>query len=198
MLEGIHPQFDKQMTAEEKEDLTCQHGIVVWLYGLSGSGKSTIAQELERKLTWSDYVTSILDGDNLRAGINEDLDFSEEGRTEHIRRTAEIAKLMRHSGVTTIATIITPLKKQRKLVKDILQGGRLIMVHVKASSETCKNRDPKGLYKKLEEDKSFGDFPGVNSPFDPPNKTDLIIDTETMTINECVEKIAFEICRKTC
>jgi len=158
--------------------MTNQRGVVVWLYGLSGSGKSTLANEAEKIMTMRGNTVALLDGDNLRSGINADLDFSVEGRREHIRRTAEIAKMMRHAGLTVIATIITPLQEYRDMVKEILGDGRFLEVYVKASPETCKHRDPKGLYQQLEDDVDFGNFPGINSPFDTPINPDLVLDTE--------------------
>jgi len=171
-----------------------QAGLIIWLTGLSGSGKTTIANSLERKLL-SDLgkKTFILDGDNIRHGLNSDLGFSDADRDENIRRIAEVAKLFKDAGMIVIVSFISPFEKTRKLAKEIIGGDdSFIEVFVKASLETCQKRDPKGLYKKVENG-DIKDFTGVDSGYEIPVSPDLVLDTDVLSVDEAVEKIIKEI-----
>mgnify|MGYP003636326974 CR=1 FL=1 len=164
--------------------------MVVWLYGLSGSGKSTIAADLDRRLHEKGRLTAVLDGDNIRTGLNRNLGFSDEDRAENIRRIAEVAKLFARSGLVTLVSFITPKQTLRDQAKAIIGADDLLSVYVHASFETCAKRDPKGLYAKV----AAGDvkqFTGKDSGFEIPTaeQVDLIVDTETISLAACVAQI---------
>ncbi len=166
----------------DKENLLGQPGHVLWLYGLSGSGKSALANALERDLHQLGFKTQILDGDNIRSGLNSDLGFSDADRLENIRRIAEVAKLFAHAGIITITAFITPKKELRELARRTVGDQDFTEVYVKCSFETCEQRDVKGLYAKA---KSGGvkQFTGKDSAFEPGDDTaDLVIDTETQSL----------------
>ena len=147
---NIHTEFHRLLPTEAKETLLGQRGLVVWLYGMSGSGKSTLAVALERHFHEQGRLCQVLDGDNIRSGINKDLGFSLDDRRENIRRIAEIAKLFRNLGVLTFASFITPTNELRRQARDIIGDANLLEVYVKASYEACEERDVKGLYAKAE------------------------------------------------
>lgn len=168
-----------------KENLLEQHSIVIWLVGLSGSGKSTIATELENTLHNAGYLTQLLDGDNLRHGINNNLSFTEEDRIENIRRTAEVAKLFANCGVVTICSFISPTEEIRNNAKAII-GDRYFEVFVNCPIEVCELRDVKGLYKKARAGE-IKNFTGIDSPFEEPTSPDLEINTATQTLDECYQ-----------
>lgn len=187
MAENIHTQFHRFVSPAEKEELLGQAGAVVWLYGLSGSGKSTIAAALERCLHDEGRFVMILDGDNFRHGLNSDLGFSDEDRSENVRRVAEVAKVLADQGVIVLVSVITPRNSLRTLARDIV-GEAFHEVFVKASFETCAGRDPKGLYAKV----AAGDLPnftGKDSGFEEPDQADLTIDTERTNPAEAVKTI---------
>ncbi|HSP41378.1 MAG TPA: adenylyl-sulfate kinase [Luteolibacter sp.] len=183
----IHPEFHRFLSRAEKEQLLGQRGIVVWLCGLSGSGKSTIANAAERVLHQQGRFTTILDGDNLRTGLNSDLGFTDQDRLENIRRFAEVAKILVSQGIITFVSAITPRGELRDLARGIL-GEDLFEVYVKASYETCEQRDVKGLYAKAARGE-IQHFTGKDGSFEPPHNADLVLDTETTTI----EDAAFEL-----
>jgi adenylylsulfate kinase len=168
----------------DKERLLKQRGAVIWLCGLSGSGKSTIANEAERVLHQQGRLTAILDGDNLRTGLNVNLGFSDVDRLENVRRAAEVAKLFVEQGIVTFVSLITPHGVLRDLARGIL-GADLLEVYVKASFQTCAVRDVKGLYAKASAGE-IGDFTGKDSAFEEPQQADLVLHTETQSIAECV------------
>ena len=143
----IHPEFERQIPREDKEQLLGQKGLVVWLYGISGSGKSTIANAAERVLHQQGRMTTILDGDNLRSGINKNLGFSDDDRRENIRRAAHMARVFAQQGIITFVSVITPRQELRDAARDII-GDDYFEVYVKASYELCEQRDVKGLYAK--------------------------------------------------
>lgn len=181
--ENLHPIFDRVLGRTEKEAKLKQRGRVIWLYGLSGSGKSTLAIALERKLHAQGVTTHLLDGDNVRTGLNRDLGFADADRSENIRRIAEVAKLFVQAGVVVIASFITPQRAHRQLARTIIGGDDFIEVYIAASFEACAKRDPKGLYAKA---KAGGvqQFTGKDSSFEPPSADDagvLTIDTEAGT-----------------
>jgi adenylylsulfate kinase len=168
------------------------HSAVVWLYGLSGSGKSTIANALEKRLFEMGNHTYCLDGDNIRLGLNKDLGFSAIDRLENVRRVAEVAKLMADAGLIVIVSLITPYEEQRKMIREILKGERLLEVYVKCDLETCEQRDPKGLYKKARAGE-IQQFTGISDPFEEPLNANVVVDTPSMDVNECVLKVAEEL-----
>jgi adenylylsulfate kinase len=183
----IHTEFHRFLNRHDKETLLGQRGLVIWLCGLSGSGKSTIANAAERVLHQQGRMTTILDGDNLRSGLNSNLGFSDVDRAENIRRFAEVAKLFVSQGVITFVSAITPKGELRDMARGLL-GNDLFEVYVKASFETCEKRDVKGLYAKAAKGE-IPNFTGRDSGFEPPHNPDLILDTETTSI----EDAAFEL-----
>jgi len=181
---NIHTEFHRLLGTEAKEALLQQRGLVVWMYGMSGSGKSTLAVSLERHFHEQGRLTQVLDGDNIRHGINRDLGFSLEDREENIRRISEIAKLSRNLGVITIASFITPTNALRSIAQDII-GTDLLQVYIKASYEACEERDVKGLYAKAATGE-IENFTGKDSQFEEPSKPDLIIETEGQEVADSV------------
>ncbi|MFP4351704.1 MAG: adenylyl-sulfate kinase [Puniceicoccaceae bacterium] len=177
--ENIHPVFDRILGRAEKERLLGQRSLVVWLYGLSGSGKSTIANLAERALHAEGRMTQILDGDNIRSGLNRNLGFSDEDRLENIRRIAEVARLFLDAGVITLASFITPKRELRRLARGIVGADDFLEVYVKASFDECARRDVKGLYAKAAKG-GVGQFTGKDSGFEEPGPDDpvLVLDTE--------------------
>ena len=182
-LDHIYPVFDKMLPREAKETLLGQRGVVIWMYGLSGSGKSTLANLLERRLHEEGRLVKVLDGDNIRSGLNSNLGFSDEDRLENIRRVAEVSKLFSDSGIVTINSFITPLEELRTMAREIIGSEDLLEVYVKASFEACAERDPKGLYAKVKAGE-VKHFTGKDSAFEEPQNADLIIDTETLSEQE--------------
>jgi adenylylsulfate kinase len=184
----IHPIFDRLLQVETKETLLKQKGKVVWLIGLSGSGKSTIAEHLEAKLYDEGFLTQVLDGDNIRSGLNNNLGFSDADRLENIRRIAEVAKLFANCGIVTLASFITPTEAIRQMAKDIIGEDKYIEVYVSTSLETCEDRDVKGLYDKARQG-IIKNFTGIDSVFETPNNSEIILSTEGQTIDETVETL---------
>jgi bifunctional enzyme CysN/CysC len=175
------------MTAAERTKLTGRRGLVVWMTGLSGSGKTTIAQETERRLEAQGIPAYLLDGDKLRRGLNADLGFTDVGRRENMRRTAETANLFRDAGFVAITTLISPFADGRAEARRIA-GGDFLEVYVEASLETCARRDPKGLYKKASAG-GIEHFTGISSPYEAPLAPDLILNTEALDEEACVEAL---------
>ena len=182
-MTNIHPETRRFLDRAAKEDLLRQKGVVLWLYGLSGSGKSTIANEVERVLHSEGRMTVILDGDNLRTGLNSNLGFSDEDRTENVRRVAETAKLLAGQGIIVLVSVITPLRRQRAAAREII-GPDFHEIYVKADFDTCAERDPKGLYAKAKEGK-IGQFTGKDSGFEEPEDPALLLDTQARSIDQC-------------
>ena len=179
-MENLYPTFDKMLPREAKESLLGQRGLVVWMYGLSGSGKSTLANLLERKLHDESRFVKVLDGDNVRSGLNNNLGFSDEDRAENIRRVAEVAKLFADSGIITLTSFITPVESLRTQAREVIGSEDLLEVYVKASFDACAERDPKGLYAKVKAGE-VKNFTGKDSAFEEPKNADLIIETESQT-----------------
>jgi adenylylsulfate kinase len=167
---------------------------VVWLYGLSGSGKSTIANALEKRLFEMGNHTYCLDGDNTRLGLNKDLGFSAIDRLENVRRVAEVAKLMADAGNIVLVSLITPYEEQRTLVKEILKNERFLDVYLECDLATCEQRDPKGLYKKARAGE-ISNFTGISDPFEEPTDLTFRVNTSKYDANECVISIAEELSR---
>lgn len=186
MSDFIHPIFDKQVQRIEREKRLNQSSKVIWLTGLSGSGKSTIALELEKKLFTIGYFSQVLDGDNIRSGICNNLGFSEDDRKENIRRIAEISKLYLNSGIISIVSFISPTVESRDLAKKIIGQEDFIEVFISTPIELCEKRDVKGLYKKARTGE-IKNFTGIDQPYEIPLNADLEINTAEQTIDESVE-----------
>lgn len=188
---NIHPTFQRMLGREAKESLLNQRGLVVWLFGLSGSGKSTIALGLEQRLHAEGRLTQLLDGDNIRTGLNKNLGFSDEDREENIRRIAEVAKLHAQIGIITLVSFITPKRELRQNARNIIGSDDYLEVYVKCAFETCEQRDVKGLYAKAKAGK-IPQFTGRDSSFEEPNDSapsNLVIDTDEDTQEASVETI---------
>ncbi len=184
-MENIHPIFDRLLQRKDREAFLNQKAKVLWLTGLSGSGKSTIAQALERELYNRGYFAQVLDGDNIRNGINNNLGFSLKDRKENIRRIAEVAKLYLHSGVISINSFISPTQEIRAFAKSIIGSEDFIEIYINTPLEVCESRDVKGLYKKARKGEIEG-FTGIDSPYEVPEEPDLEIKTEQQSIQESV------------
>jgi len=182
---NIHPVFNSLLTRSDKEKLLKQHARVIWLTGLSGAGKTTIARQFEIELNKMGYLTQILDGDNVRTGINNNLGFSEDDRFENIRRIAEVSKLFLDCGIICINSFISPTKKIRQMARDIIGNENFIEVYVNASLAVCEKRDTKGLYQKARAGE-IRNFTGIGAPFEPPEHPDIELKTDTPTIAESV------------
>ncbi|NLY19458.1 MAG: adenylyl-sulfate kinase [Clostridiaceae bacterium] len=178
----------------ERYKILGQKGLVVWLTGLSASGKSTIAAETERRLIDLGRAVYRLDGDNIRFGLNSDLGFSEKDRFENIRRVAEVCALFKDAGLIVIASFISPLSSMRQMARE-KAGDNFLEVYVKASVEVCAERDPKGLYERAFKGE-IKDFTGVSAPYEEPEKPDIILDTEKYSQDKCVERLTREILGK--
>jgi adenylylsulfate kinase len=186
-LENIYPIFDTILSRSDKEKMLNQKAIVIWMVGLSGSGKSTLARALENSLHEEGYLTQLLDGDNMRTGINNNLGFSPEDRTENIRRAAETAKLFMNAGLVTICSFISPTDDIRKMAKEIIGDG-YVEVYVDCPVEVCEERDVKGLYAKARKGE-IPDFTGISAPFDIPKKPDLAVDTANQSLEESHQEL---------
>jgi adenylylsulfate kinase len=188
MADHIFPIHDRLVGFEDRCRRLNQRPISLWFCGLSGSGKSTIAVGLERFLFQKGYTTQVLDGDNIRSGINSNLGFSVEDRLENNRRVAEIAKLYNMSGLITINSFISPTQSIRNRAKEIIGDAFFKEVYIKASLETCEDRDVKGLYEKARKGEIKG-FTGIDSPFEVPENPFLEIDTEKHTLEVCIQSL---------
>lgn len=177
---------ERQVDKAAREKRNQHKGVVIWLTGLSASGKSTIAVEVDKILFSLGIHTYILDGDNIRHGLNKDLAFSPEDREENIRRIGEVAKLFADSGAIVLTAFISPYKKDRQIARDLLEEGDFIEVFVDADVETCKQRDPKGLYKKAIEG-TIPNFTGISAPYETPEKPELVINTSKLNLKESAD-----------
>ena len=186
-IENIHPEYEKTLSKDEKEKLLRQKGKVVWLTGLSGAGKTTIANLLELELYKKGFVTQILDGDIIRSGINNNLGFGIEAREENIRRVAEVSKLFVNCGIICLNSFISPTREIREKAMSIIGKENFIEVFVNTPLAVCEQRDVKGLYKKARAGQ-IKNFTGIDSPYEKPENPDLIINSDEMTIEESVEK----------
>lgn len=183
---NIHPIFHQLLQRSDKEKLLGQNAICIWMTGLSGSGKSTIAQGLERKLYEAGFLVKILDGDNVRTGINKNLSFSNNDRIENIRRIAEVNKLFLDTGIITINSFVSPTKDIRDLAKEIIGEQDFYEVFINASFEECAKRDVKGLYQKALNGE-IKNFTGLDAPFEAPTEAALEIKTAEQTIEQSIE-----------
>jgi adenylyl-sulfate kinase len=179
---------NRQVKKEEREKRNKHQGVVIWFTGLSGAGKSTIAVEVDKFLFDMGAHTYILDGDNVRHRLNKDLGFSQEDRTENIRRIGEVAWLFADSGAIVLTAFISPYRKDRALARSLLDKGDFVEVYVKADLETCIKRDPKGLYKKALAGE-ISDFTGVSAPYEKPEDPELVLDTVTYNVKECSDQL---------
>jgi adenylylsulfate kinase len=188
MAENIYPIYDQMMTRADKEQLLHQHGLMVWFTGLSGSGKSTIAMGVERELHKRGILCRILDGDNIRSGINSNLGFSAEDRMENIRRIAEIGKLFVQTGIVTLACFVSPTNDVRRLARRIIGDEDFKEVFVSTPLEECERRDVKGLYARARRGE-VKDFTGISAPFEVPENPTLEIDTSRLSLEESVKRV---------
>ena len=185
MEKHIYPIFDRMLQRNDREKLLGQKGIMLWFTGLSGSGKSTLAIALERELYNSGILCRILDGDNIRTGINNNLGFTEADRVETIRRIAEVAKLFVDCGVVTIAAFISPTEQIRQMAADIIGKDDFFEIYVNTPLEVCEERDVKGLYKKARQGE-IKNFTGISAPFEAPLNPAITIDTSACSLEESI------------
>jgi len=179
---------DTEISKADREKRNGHKGVVVWMTGLSACGKSTIATELQKILFDRGCYVVILDGDNIRHGLNGDLGFSPEDREENIRRIGHVAKLFADSGAIAITSFISPYRKDRDINRALLKGGEFIEVYVKASLETCEKRDPKGLYDKARKG-IIKEFTGISAPYEEPLNAEIVLDTDALTVEESIRKV---------
>lgn len=192
-MDSIKPKVEVQWQPLDisKDDRRSHKGhssVIIWLTGLPASGKTTIAQELEKRLYEMGGHTYILDGDNVRHGLNRDLGFSQEARKENIRRIAEVAKLFCDAGIITICSFVSPYKEDRETARNLVEKSEFIEIFVKCPVEICIERDPKSMYKKALAGK-MKSFTGVDDPYEVPETPDVVIETDRLTLNESVETI---------
>lgn len=186
--EHIHPIFDRILQRADKEALLGQQAKVIWLTGLSGSGKSTIAQHTEKIFHQKGLLTMLLDGDNIRTGINNNLTFSDTDRIENIRRIAEVSKLFLNCGIITLNSFVSPTNEIRKMAREIIGEDDFMEIYVNAPLEVCEARDVKGLYAKARKG-LIPDFTGITAPFEAPENPALEIRTDQMEVNESVQML---------
>jgi len=185
---NIFPVFDNILSKENKEKQLNQKAKVIWMTGLSGSGKTTIAIEVEKRLYEKGYIVQILDGDNIRVGISSNLSFSNKDRLENIRRISEVSKLFINCGIITINCFVSPSNIIRKQAKDIIGVENFIGVFINSNLETCEKRDTKGLYKKARKGE-IDNFTGISSEFEIPDKSYININTSKLSIDKSVDKL---------
>jgi adenylylsulfate kinase len=179
----IYPIFDKMLSRQDKEQLLGQRGLMIWMTGLSGSGKSTVAIGVERELHRRGILCRILDGDNIRTGINAGLGFSEEDRRENIRRIAEVGKLFVQTGIVTLACFVSPTAELLEMARRIIGPDDFREVYISTPLSECERRDVKGLYARARRGE-VKDFTGISAPFEPPIHPDLSLDTSRLTLQE--------------
>ena len=195
LVEHIYPIFDTILDREQKEKLNQQRATVIWMVGLSGSGKSTLARSLENNLFEMGYLTKLLDGDNLRSGINNNLGFTDEDRTENIRRAAEVSKLFAECGVVTICSLISPTAAIRSMAREIIGEELFYEVFINCPLEVCEQRDVKGLYAKARKGE-IKKFTGIDAPFEDPVDPSLEIRTDLNSVEECQAQLLDNILPK--
>jgi adenylylsulfate kinase len=185
---NLFPIFDDILQREDKEELLNQNSKVVWMTGLSGSGKTTVAKGVERYLHSQGILNQLLDGDNIRVGISNNLTFSSDDRAENIRRISELSKLFLNCGVVTLNCFVSPTIEIRNIAKQIIGAENFIEVYINASVDTCEERDVKGLYKKARKGE-IKDFTGISAPFEAPKSPEIEINTAQLSIDESVQKV---------
>jgi adenylylsulfate kinase len=179
---------ESTVSRADRQERLGQRGVTVWLTGLSGSGKSTVAVAAERALVDRGKVAYVLDGDNVRHGLNSNLGFSPEDRTENIRRIGEVAKLFTDAGLIVFSSFISPYRSDRDQVREKMEDGDFVEVYVAASVETCEGRDVKGLYEKARKGE-IPEFTGISAPYEEPAKPEVVLDTNTQTVEESVTEL---------
>ena len=187
MTDHIFP-VNSKVSVRDREKLLQQKSVLIWLTGLSGSGKTTIGRELEKSLTEEGFHAYLLDGDSLRSGLNKDLGFSIDDRNENIRRVGELCKLMLDAGLIVITTFISPIRSQRDEIRSKFSAGKFVEVFIDTPLETCEERDVKGLYKKARAGE-LKNFTGIDSPYEKPLSPEITINTKTLTEVESVRMI---------
>ncbi|RIJ65747.1 adenylyl-sulfate kinase [Rummeliibacillus sp. POC4] len=183
---------EASVTKEERQKKSGQKSVILWFTGLSASGKSTIANAFARQVFNRGKEIYVLDGDNIRHGLNKDLGFDEESRKENIRRIGEVAKLFIDAGQIVCTAFISPYRQDREVVRQLVEDGEFIEVYVKASVEECEKRDPKGLYKKAKAGE-IQNFTGISAPYEAPIDPEIILDTEKYSLEECVQQLLKEL-----
>ena len=178
---------EANIVQKDREQLLNQKGCVIWFTGLSGSGKSTLALEVESKLYQRGHLTYVLDGDNIRHGLNKNLGFSPEDREENIRRIGEVAKLFADAGVIAMTAFISPYRTDRDNARDLLEEGRFVEVFVDCPLEVCEARDTKGLYQKARAGE-IKEFTGISAPYEEPSQPELTVNTDDQNLEECTEQ----------
>jgi adenylylsulfate kinase len=192
MKNNIYTTFDKIKDRHAKEIYLKQQGKVIWFTGLSGSGKTTLASQLEKRLFELNYFCQILDGDNVRSGINKNLEFTEKDRLENIRRIAEVSKLFMNCGIILICSFISPTNEMRDLAREIIGEDDFLEIFVNTPLEVCEQRDPKGLYKKARAGK-IKNFTGISSPFEEPKNPFIVVDNTNPNIDETIRQMLIKI-----
>ena len=187
-MENIYPIFERVQSRTDKERQLQQRSVVLWFTGLSGSGKSTLALALEQRLSAEGFLCHILDGDNVRSGINRDLGFSDAERRENIRRIAEVCRMFVDAGIITLASFLSPSEELRTMARGIIGKDDFVEIYLSTPIEECERRDVKGLYRKARCG-VITDFTGVDSPFEPPHAPQLIINTEEQDVEGCVDDV---------
>ena len=182
------------ITREDRETLLKQRGAVLWFTGLSGSGKSTLARGVEQRLYKMGHLSYVLDGDNVRHGLNKNLGFSPEDREENIRRIGEVAKLFYDAGVFAMTAFISPYRKDRDLARGLIDDSRFVEIYCACSLETCEVRDPKGLYKKARAGE-IQEFTGISAPYEPPKAPEIVLETDRLSIDASVDRVLDYLCK---
>lgn len=185
---NIYPIFSKMQSRSDKERFLGQKGLTLWFTGLSGSGKSTVAVALEQALSGEGIFCRIIDGDNVRCGLNSGLGFSPQDRKENIRRVAEVCRLFTQTGIVTLATFISPTRELREKAREIIGADDFMEIFISTPLEECEKRDVKGLYAKARRGE-ISEFTGISAPFEAPVSPDMSIDTSRLGVEECVERI---------
>jgi adenylyl-sulfate kinase len=196
MAERIVVPHASHVTQAQRAAALGQLATTVWLTGLSGSGKSTIATELEKRLMSLGRICYMLDGDNVRTGINRDLGFGHEDRSENIRRIAEVARLMNDAGLIVVTAFISPYREDRAMARQIIGSDRFVEVHLDASLEVCERRDPKGLYRKARRGE-IPEFTGISAPYEAPERPEIVLGTGASSVEECIEALLAELLPRT-
>ncbi|MFJ5564908.1 adenylyl-sulfate kinase [Lysinibacillus xylanilyticus] len=179
---------EASITKEERRTQNKHQSFILWFTGLSASGKSSVANAFARRLFERGNQAFVLDGDNVRHGLNKDLGFDEAGRKENIRRIGEVSKLFVENGQIVLTAFISPYREDRQVVRELVEAGEFIEVYVKCSVETCEKRDPKGLYKKAR-NAEIPNFTGISAPYEEPERPEIILDTEKCSIEECIDQL---------